>query len=123
VLFNGGCLARFFKISSSTLEPNLYNSVVYSMTHAPQPRSPSPSPPAAGSSSHVDRQCPGRGLHAPESLLLFGPCVGHIPPYLAVHDVGWGSKVVDLRLGGIGDSACPPHAAVSGGTRCSPFCQ
>jgi hypothetical protein len=33
---------------------------------------------------------PARARHAPESLLLFDARVGHVPPFLAVHGVGWG---------------------------------
>jgi hypothetical protein len=79
-----------FKISSSTLEPDLHTSGAYSKTRAPQPRSPSSFAPAAGSSGHVDNRIPARGRHAPESLLLFGAFVGHVPTFLAVHGVGWG---------------------------------
>jgi len=43
VSFNGGCLAGFFKFSSSTLEPDLHNSIPFFKTRAPQPHSPSSS--------------------------------------------------------------------------------
>jgi hypothetical protein len=49
---------------------------------------PSSSAPVAGSSSHGGRRCPAHGLHAPESLLLFGARDGHAPLLLAVHGTG-----------------------------------
>jgi hypothetical protein len=58
----------------------------------PQPRSSSSSAPAAGSSGHVGNRFPARGRHEPESLLLFGARVGHAPPFLVVHGVGWGLR-------------------------------
>jgi hypothetical protein len=79
------CWPVFFQISSSLLEPDLHNSVVFSKTRAPQPCSPSLSAPVAGSSGHGGRQCPARGLHASERLLLFGARDGHAPLLLAVH--------------------------------------
>lgn len=87
-VFNGGCLTGFFQIFSSLLESDLHNSIVFSKTHAPQSCSPSSSAPVAGSSGHGGRQCPGRGLHAPEKLLLFGVRDGHAPLLLAVHGAG-----------------------------------
>jgi len=92
VSFNCGCLAGSFKFSSSILEPDLHNFVSFSKTHALQPCSTSSSAPASGSSGHVGRRCPARGLHAPESLLLFGACDSHAPPSLAMHDVVWGLR-------------------------------
>jgi hypothetical protein len=90
VSFNDSCLAGFFKFSSSTLEPDLHNSVAFFKTHVPQSRSPSSSTPITGSTGHVGRRCLAHGLHASESLLLFGARDRHAPPFLAVHGVGWG---------------------------------
>jgi hypothetical protein len=81
-------LAGFPQISSSLLEPDLHNSVVFSKTRAPQPCSLSSSDPAAGSSGHESSQCLARGLHALESLLLFGARDGHAPLSLAAHGAG-----------------------------------
>jgi hypothetical protein len=92
VFFNGGCLAGFFKFSSSTLEPDLPNSVAFSKTSAPQPRSPSSFAPTAESLGHIGRWCPARGMHELESFLLFGARDGHALPSLAVHGVGWGLR-------------------------------
>jgi len=65
--------------------------------------------PVVGSTGHVGRQSPARGLYAPKSPMLFGACDGHAPPFLAVHGEEW-----VLRLGAIGDGVCPPRATVSG---------
>jgi len=81
-----------FKISSSSLVPDLHSSGGFSKTRAPQRSSPSSSAPAAGSSGHGGSRLPARGWHAPESLSLFGARVGHSPPFLAVHGVGWGLR-------------------------------
>jgi hypothetical protein len=81
-----------FEISSSTLEPDLHTFGAYSKTRAPQPRSPSSSAPAAGSSGLVGNRFPARGRHVPESLLLLGARVGHAPHFLAVHGVRWGLR-------------------------------
>jgi hypothetical protein len=89
VLFNGGCLAGFFKFSSSTLELDLHNSVTFFKTRAPQLRSLSSFAPATRSTGHVGCWCPARGLHVPESLLLFGARDGHVLPFLPIHGVGW----------------------------------
>jgi len=88
--FNCGYLAPFFKFSSSTLEPNLHNSIAFFKTRALQLRSPSSSAPAAGSTGHIGRQCSARGLHTPKSLLLFGTHDGHTPSFLTVHGIEWG---------------------------------
>jgi hypothetical protein len=85
-------LAGLFKIWSSSLVPDLHSSGVYFMTRAPQRRSPSSSAPDAGSSGHGGNRFPARGRHAPECLSLFGARVGHVPPFLAVHGVGWGLR-------------------------------
>jgi hypothetical protein len=81
-----------FKIWSSSLVPDLLSSGVYIMTRAPQRRSLSSSAPAAGSSGHGGSRFPACGRHAPEGLSLFGARVGHVPPFLAVHGVGWGQR-------------------------------
>jgi len=82
----------FKKNSSSTLEPDLDNSVAFFKTRAPQLRSMSLSTPATGSTCHVGCWCPARGLHVPESLSLFGARDGHVLPFLAIHGVGWGLR-------------------------------
>lgn len=75
----------FFQISSSLLESDLHNSVDFFKTHVPQLCSPSSSALVTKSSGHGDRRCPAHGLHAPESMLLFGARDGHAPLLLAVH--------------------------------------
>jgi hypothetical protein len=87
---SGGFLACFFKGLFDFLEPDLLNLVVFLKTRAPQPRSPSPSVPAAGSTCHVVRRRPVRGLHAPERPLLFGAREGHTPPFSGRARWGWG---------------------------------
>jgi hypothetical protein len=62
-------------------EPNLHNPVAFLKTRAPQPSSPSSSTPVAGSTVHVGRQSPARGVYAPESSLFFGVRDGHAPPF------------------------------------------
>jgi hypothetical protein len=83
-------LACFFKFSSSTLEPDLHNSIAFSKTCALQPHSSSSSDLASGRLSHVGHRCLVGGLHMPESLLLFGAHDGHTLLSLAMHGVGWG---------------------------------
>jgi hypothetical protein len=92
-VFKGGCLADFSRFSSSTLDPDLHNSVAFSKTHAPQPCSPSSAALAVGSSGHVSCWCPACGLHVPESLLLFGARVA-TPRFL------WPRTVLDEVYGG-----------------------
>jgi hypothetical protein len=74
--------------SSSTLDPNLHNSVALSKTRVPQPCSSSSSAQVAGCSGHDGRRCSARDLHAPESLLFFGERDGHAPLSLATHSAG-----------------------------------
>lgn len=90
-LFGG--FGRFlFKIWSSPLVPDLHFSGGLFMTRAPRRRSLASSAPAAGISGHGGKRFPARGRHAPACLVLFGACVGHVPPFLAVHGVGWGLR-------------------------------
>jgi hypothetical protein len=74
----GLLLQRFF---FDFLVPDLLNPVVFFKTRTPQPCSPASSAPAVGSTCHVDRRRPARGLHAPERPLLFGAREGHAPPF------------------------------------------
>jgi hypothetical protein len=106
-------LAGFVKISSSTLEPDLHTSGDYSKTRATQPCSPSSSAPASGSSGHVGNRSPAR---ARELVALRRAC-GLRSAFPGRARCWMGSTMVDPLLGGTGDSACPPRAAVSGGIR------
>jgi hypothetical protein len=92
VSFKDGFLAGFSYVFLRLLELDLHTSVAFFKICALQLRSPSLSTPAAGSIGHVGRRCPARGLHALESLLLFGACDGHASPFLAVHGGGWGQQ-------------------------------
>jgi hypothetical protein len=76
--FNGG----FWPIFLRLLELDLHTTVAFFKSRALQPCFPSVS---AESKGHVGCRYPAHGLHAPESLLLFGTCSGHAPPFLAVH--------------------------------------
>jgi len=79
VFFNGGYGLFFNYFSSSFLVPDLLNPVAFLKTRTLQPHSPTSSAPSAGSTGHAGRQSPARGLHAPESSLLFGARDGHAP--------------------------------------------
>jgi hypothetical protein len=74
------------------LVPDLLNPVAFSRTRAPQPRSPTSSAPSAGSPGHAGRQSPARGLHAPESSLLFGARDSHAPHFSGQARWGWGLR-------------------------------
>jgi hypothetical protein len=80
VSFNGG-FGLFFICFHRLFRANLHNPVAFLKTRAPQPSSPSSSTPVAGSTVHVGRQSPARGVYAPESSLFFGVRDGHAPPF------------------------------------------
>jgi hypothetical protein len=114
-IVNGGFLGSFFNCFLRFLEPDLHNPVAFLKTRAPQPCFLSSSAPTVGSTGHADRGSSARDLHVLESPLLFGACERPRSSIFWPCMVGMGSTVVALRLGGTGDGACPPRAAVSGG--------
>jgi len=71
-------------------KPDLYNFVAFFKTRAPQPCSLSSAAHATGSTGHADSQSLTRGLHAPESSLLFGAHDGHALPFSGRARWGWG---------------------------------